>query len=187
MITSATSFFAVQNTEISILLARSFLLRLPSHTLEKKNSAHLSCIMQRRVLVASSASLSTCQVYSLLTDVATWSLRGLIHKMYISWSVLRACRHCYRCWGGSLHLCMRITHTRRIYIYIYERQRDFSHARQRHYCNFVGGNDEKWLVKRLTASLIGHRSFPLCLKYSLELLNRSRMWNITIVTLEWAK
>lgn len=32
-------------------------------------------------------------------------------------------------------------------------------ANARHYCNFVGGNDEKWLVKRLTATLIGHRLF----------------------------
>lgn len=110
----------------------------------------------RRVLVASSASLSTCQVYSLLTDVATWSLRGLIHKMYISWSVPRACRHCYRCWGGSLHLCMRIAYTR---IYTNDGEISRMRANVHHYCNFVNGNDEKWLVKRLTAALIGHRSF----------------------------
>lgn len=32
-------------------------------------------------------------------------------------------------------------------------------ANMRHYCNFVSGNDEKWLVKQLTAVTIGYRLF----------------------------
>lgn len=32
-------------------------------------------------------------------------------------------------------------------------------ANVRHYCNFVSGNDEKWLVKQLTATSIGYRLF----------------------------